>query len=100
MQTDPSKTDGKTALDRSDCSEAEMAKLLARWRDRILHKAATKIDRRWLDKPTEDFTTEEEGYERGISDALNDVCSLMDDPSYFGRSPQNNQAQQRREERP
>jgi hypothetical protein len=66
-----------------------MAAMLVRWKDRILHQAARNIENHFLNSPVEDFTAEEEGFERGIRTAVTEVCKLMADPSYFNRSPQN-----------
>lgn len=74
----------------TECSaDGEMAAMLVKWKDRILHKAATNIEGHFLDSPVEDFTSEEDGFERGLRTAVDEVCKLMADPSYFGRSPQN-----------
>jgi len=78
-------------------SEAEMASMLARWRDRILKSVGTAIDNHYLDGPVEDQTDEERGFERGLETAITEICKLMDDPRYFGRSPQNDQVEARRE---
>ena len=74
-------------------AELEMAALLTRWKDRILARAATNIEGHFLNSPVEDFSAEEEGFERGLRTAVDEVCKLMADPSYFGRSPQNDQAE-------
>lgn len=70
-------------------AESEMAALLVRWKDRILRQAATNIENHFIDAPVEDFTAEEEGFERGLQTAVDEVCRLMADPSHFGRAPQN-----------
>lgn len=66
---------------------SEMSKLLLRWKDRILHRAAENVDRHMIDGPVEDFTEEQKGFERGLRTAVNEICALMSDPSYWGRSP-------------
>lgn len=65
----------------------QMADYLVRWKDRILASAAHAIDGHFLDKPIDDFTAEEEGFERGLSTAINEICKLMADSSYFNRKP-------------
>lgn len=70
-----------------------MSALLVRWKDRILHRAAMNIDNHMINGPVEDFTDEEKGFERGIRTAVDEVVKLMADPSYWSRSPQNDQAQ-------
>jgi hypothetical protein len=79
----------RRALAAPSGSETEMAAMLARWRDRILKSVGTAIDNHYLDGPVEDQTDEERGFERGLGTAITEVCKLMDDPSYFGRQPQN-----------
>lgn len=69
--------------------DLEMSALLVRWKDRILHRAALNIDNHMIDGPVEDFTEEEKGFERGLRTAVDEVCKLMSDPSYWSRSPQN-----------
>jgi hypothetical protein len=66
----------------------EMAAMLVRWKDRILKRAATNVENHYLDGPVEDQSEEERGFERGLGTAVTEICKLMDDPSYFGRSPQ------------
>lgn len=67
--------------------ETEMAKLLVRWRDRILQRAAINIEGHFFNKPTEDLTSYEQGIEKGIRLAVDEICKLMDDPTYFNRTP-------------
>lgn len=76
----------ETPLNEED---QRMAKLLTGWRDKILHKAAIGVENHFLDKPVDDMTDEENGFERGLSTAVDEICKLMaDPPSYFGRTPQ------------
>ncbi len=70
----------------SEYDEAGMAQLLARWRDRVLHNAAMGIENHFINRPVEDFTSEEQGFERGLRTAVTEVCKLMNDPGYFGRN--------------
>lgn len=81
---------------RTGSEDLEMAALLVRWKDRILHRAAFNIDNHMIDGPVEDFTEEENGFERGLRTAVAEICKLMDDPSYWSRNPQNDQAHARR----
>ena len=64
----------------------QMAEILVKWRDRILHEAAREVDRLWLDKPINDFDSNDKAYEKALSKCLNNICSLMEDPSYYGRT--------------
>lgn len=60
-------------------ADAEVARVVTEWRDRLLQRAHSAIDRHWLDKPTDDFTDEERGFERGLSVALMEIRNLMHD---------------------
>lgn len=77
-------------MSAEDPNTAEMAAMLTRWRDRILRQAAVKIENHYANAPVEDLSVEQTGFERGLSTAVDEVCSLMTDPSYFGRSPKAN----------
>lgn len=70
-----------------DSETAKMAAMLARWKDRLLRQAATGVENKFLDRPVEDFTDEEKGFERGLGAAVDVLCAMMTDPSYFGRTP-------------
>lgn len=70
---------------RTSSEDLEMSALLVRWKDRILHRAALNIDNHMIDGPVEDFTEEEKGFERGLRTAVDEVCKLMADPSYWSR---------------
>jgi len=76
------------------CStDGEMAAMLVRWKDRILHRAALNIDNHMIDGPVEDFTNEERGFERGLRTAVDEVCKLMADPGYWSPNLQNEKGQ-------
>lgn len=62
--------------------------MLVRWRDKILTKVASNIESHYKDGPVEDYDEKEVGFEAGLRTAVSEVCKLMVDPSYFGRSPQ------------
>ena len=59
--------------------DAAVARVVTDWRDRLLQRAHSAIDNHWLDKPTDDFTDEERGFERGLSVALLEIRKLMHD---------------------
>jgi hypothetical protein len=64
-------------------SDRETAAMITRWRDRILKKAGSAIDALFIDAPVEDFTEEQQGFERGLRAALDEVRKLMHDDHYF-----------------
>jgi len=66
-----------TDSDRQLADDAVVARVVTDWRDRLLLRAQTAIDRNWLDKPVDDFSDEERGFERGLSVALMEVRKLM-----------------------
>lgn len=68
-----------------EVQELEMASMLVKWKDRILAQAARGIESHYKDGPVDDFTEFEKGFEEGIRSAVDEVCKLMADPSYFGR---------------
>ena len=65
-----------------DQDDAKVVKIVTDWRDRLLKRARTAIDFHWLDKPVDDFTDEERGFERGLSTAIREITALMHDKSY------------------
>jgi hypothetical protein len=58
-------------------SDAEVARAVTDWRDRLLRRARGAVDQHWLDKPVDDFTDEERGFERGLSTAIKEITALM-----------------------
>ena len=74
-------TDGRAIVSSSDllAADSEVARVVTNWRDRLLQRAHSAIDHHWLDKPTDDFTDEERGFERGLSVALLEIRNLMHD---------------------
>ena len=72
-----------------DASDRELAATIERWKDRILHRAVNNIEQHFLDSPVEDFSQEEHGFERGLRTAVDEICKLMVNPSYFNRSASN-----------
>ncbi len=79
---------GKTTREIAEPTDSDMADMLTKWKDRILHRAAVNVEGKFLDRPVEDFSEEDNGYERGLRTAVDEICQLMHDPSYFGRSKQ------------
>lgn len=77
--------DPQGRLEEFVSAEADMAKLLAKWRDRILRSVANGIESHFLETPVEHHTAEEEGFELGLGTAVNEVLKRMTDPSFFGR---------------
>lgn len=67
-------------------TDEDVARIVTSWRDRLLKRAFCAIDRHWFDKPVEDFTDEERGFERGLSVAQKEIVNLMHDKSRY-RSP-------------
>lgn len=65
--------------------EIKTAKMLIEWKDRILRRAGSAIEGHFIDSPVECHTSEEQGFERGLRTAVDEVCKLMSDPSYFNR---------------
>lgn len=72
----------------TEAEEQKMAATFVRWRDRILKKAACGVESHFLDGPDDEHSEEEQGFERGLRTAVDEICKLMADPSYFGRKPQ------------
>jgi hypothetical protein len=64
-------------------ADAEVARVVTDWRDRLLRRVHTAIDAHWLDKPTDDFSDEERGFERGLTIALREVVNLMHDKRHY-----------------
>jgi len=58
-------------------ADAEVARVVTDWRDRLLRRARGAVDQHWLDKPVNDFTDEERGFERGLLTAIEEITALM-----------------------
>jgi uncharacterized protein YutE (UPF0331/DUF86 family) len=58
-------------------TETEITKQIVRYRNGILHKLDKQIFSRFFDKPVDDFTDFEKGYEAGLADARKDVHEFI-----------------------
>jgi hypothetical protein len=64
-------------------ADAQIAAQITRYRDGVLLKALRKIDNHFLNKPVDDFSADEEGFERGLRVAIEEVRSLMHNQRLF-----------------
>lgn len=63
-------------MDKTD-TEATITKQIVRYRNGILHNIDKQIYSRFFNKPVDDFTEFEKGYEAGLADARKDVNEFM-----------------------
>jgi hypothetical protein len=62
-----------------DAPSEEIARQITRYRDGLIVEALRKVDSHFLNKPVDDFTIEEEGFERGLRSAQIELAAMLND---------------------
>ena len=64
-----------------DPASAEISAQITRYRDGIIVEALREVDNHFLNKPVDDFSDEERGFERGIRAAQVELRNMLHDKS-------------------
>lgn len=57
-------------------TDNEMIQMMKRWRDQVLREAHSKIDAHCPHTPSEEFSDETKGFERGLYTAMREIRNL------------------------
>ncbi len=60
-------------------TDQELLEMIKRWRDQILQEAHNRIDAHCPHTPSEEFSDETKGFERGLYTAMREILNLGSD---------------------